>query len=415
MGVLWAAEDETLGRAVAVKEIVPRADLPAGQRERALREARAAARVTHPCAVTVYDVVEEDGRPWIVMELLPPRTLADVLAEDGSLTPPAAARLGLDILDALAAAHAAGVLHRDVKPGNVLFAEGRAVLVDFGIASLDGDATISATGILLGSPAFMAPERARGERPTAASDLWSLGATLFTAVEGEAPFRRDGHLPTLAAVVTEEAPRAEHAGALRPLLTRLLARDPAERPTAEQARAALLAAATCVSAPSEPAPPVPAATLDTPTLAAADTAGIAVAVGPVPPQRSRRHGVLAAALLAPVAVSALALGGSLPWRHATSPRALPAPAPAAVTSTPRTPTATARTTTPGRAVTAGSGPGAGVSQRGSASTGPSAPQAVREVSRAGRAEGDVRDQDRDKDEGHEHGHDHGKGHGGGKH
>src|SRR5918911_2706626 len=227
MGWVWSAHDEILGREVAVKEVVPPPDLMPEQRElirrRTLREARAAARIEHPSAVTVYDVVEEDGRPWIVMQLLGTRTLADVLAEEGPLAPDVAARIGLDLLDALVAAHGAGVLHRDVKPANVLLTpSGRAVLTDFGIATVEGDPTLTSHGMLMGSPAYMAPERARGERPTPASDLWSLGATLFAAVEGQPPFRRDGHLPPPNAVLTEDAPPAEHAGPLRPVLAALL-------------------------------------------------------------------------------------------------------------------------------------------------------------------------------------------------
>src|SRR4051812_6411235 len=265
MGVLWAARDEVLGRDVAIKELRPAVGTPgepdAAACERALREARAAARVTHPSAVTVFDVVEEDGLPWIVMELLPSRTLADVLAVDGSLPPSAVARIGLDLLDALTAAHEAGVVHRDVKPGNILLADGRAVLVDFGIAMVDGDASLTSTGLLLGSPAFMAPERARGEKPTPASDLWSLGATLFTAVEGDAPSRRDGQLPTLAAVVTQDAPPAEHGGPLRLLLAGLLARDAADRPTAAEVRAQLVHA--LAADPELPAPdPAPQGPFD---------------------------------------------------------------------------------------------------------------------------------------------------------
>jgi hypothetical protein len=384
MGVLWAARDEMLGRDVAVKELRPcvgGADQhDPVSRERALREARAAARVTHPSAVTVYDVVEEDGRPWIVMELLPSRTLADVLV-DGPLAPAAVARIGLDLLDALIAAHAAGVVHRDVKPGNVLLADGRTVLVDFGIAVVDGDASLTSPGLLLGSPAFMAPERARGETPTPASDLWSLGATLFTAVEGDAPFRRDGQLPTLAAVVTQDAPTAEHAGPLRPLLAALLARDPDDRPTAAQARAQLVDA---LAAHGEPAPAALVvdpdegssfgdARYDEPTVEAPLMDDLdAPGVPPVPAQavaglllsgqqgpgipRPRRAGALAVALLAPVGLFALVLswpaGGVTPIIRA--PQAVVTGPPSSTTrsaSTPTRPRTSARhtrTTTSGR-------------------------------------------------------------------
>src|SRR3954462_3914122 len=221
MGSVWAAHDEILGRDVGVKEVVPPPDLTPEQRqvvrERTLREARAAARIAHPSAVTVYDIVEEDGRPYIVMQLLAPHTLADVLAAEGPLPPERVARIGLDLVDALAAAHRAGVLHRDVKPANVLLSpDGRAVLTDFGIASVENDPTLTATGMLVRSPAYMPPERARGDRPTPAADLWSLGATLFAAVEGEPPFRREGQLQTLNAVLTEAVPPAGPAGAVRP-------------------------------------------------------------------------------------------------------------------------------------------------------------------------------------------------------
>ena len=386
MGVLWAARDEMLSRDVAVKEIRP--PVGAGDehdalvRERALREARAAARVTHPSAVTVYDVVEEDGRPWIVMELLPSRTLADVLAVDGPMTPAAVARIGLDLLDALTAAHDAGVLHRDVKPGNVLFADGRAVLVDFGIAMVDGDASLTSAGLLLGSPAFMAPERARGERPTPASDLWSLGATLFTAVEGESPFRRDGQLPTLAAVVTQDAPPAEHAGPLRPLLAALLARDPAARPTAAEARTRILEALSAADAATTAAlelgsvhvldphddpyddpyddlePTAAASPVDLDLVEPADRAsesgvltllaGLTAAARPSPRSpwlpRQRRTRALAAALLTPVGLFALVLGW--PAGHADPITSAPRAVVSAPDTTSATPSRTTATHTP---------------------------------------------------------------------
>src|SRR5215212_1981542 len=282
MGTVWAAHDEMLGRDVAVKEVQPPPELTAEQREvvrrRMLREARAAARISHPNAVTVYDVVEQDDRPWIVMQLLPPRTLADVVAASGPLPPAAVAAIGLDLVNALQAAHRAGVLHRDVKPANVLLTEGRAVLTDFGIATVDDDPALTSTGMLVGSPAFMAPERARGERPTPASDLWSLGATLFAASEGDSPFRRDGQLPTLSAVLTEPVPPAVHAGPLQPVLAILLERDPARRPDADHTRQLLADAeaaarreTTVPAAPLEP-PPAPSRTAVQPSAAPPTTA-----------------------------------------------------------------------------------------------------------------------------------------------
>jgi hypothetical protein len=248
MGTVWAGRDELLGREVAVKEVIPPPELEPGERallrERTLREARAAARISTPSAVTVFDVVEEDGRPWIVMERLNAPTLADIVRDEGPIARYRAAAIGLRILDALDAAHAAGVLHRDVKPANVMVpADGRAVLTDFGIATLDGDPTITRSGLLVGSPAYMAPERVRGERPTPASDLWSLGATLYAAVEGRSPFQRDGQLATVSALVSEEVPPPQRAGSLTPVLEGLLIKDPLRRINAAQARALLEEAA----------------------------------------------------------------------------------------------------------------------------------------------------------------------------
>ena len=244
MGVVWAGRDELLGRDVAIKEVVPPLDLPIGDREmlrrRTLREARAAARISSPAAVTVYDVVEEDGRPWIVMERLTTHSLADVLQEEGPLSARRVAEVGLDVLDALEAAASVGVLHRDVKPANVmLLTNGRAVLTDFGIATVEGDATVTTTGLVVGSPAYMSPERARGERSTLASDLWSLGATLYAALEGHSPFERSGTLPTLSAVLHDPAPVLVHGGELGGVIDALLVKDPAERPSLGQVRAAL--------------------------------------------------------------------------------------------------------------------------------------------------------------------------------
>ena len=254
MGVVWAGRDEVLARAVAVKEVTPPPGLTDEQRvhlrERTLREARAAARINSRAAVTVYDVVEEDGRPWIVMELLPPRTLADVLREDGPLPEEAAARVGLRVLDALSAAHGAGVLHRDVKPANVLYdSTGQAVLTDFGIASLDGDPSMTTTGTIIGSPGYVAPERALGHAPSPASDLWSLGVLLATAVHGRSPFERDSPLATLVAGLHEPLPEWASEGPLGAVLVGLLAKDPKERPDLATVRALLERSATS-SAPA---------------------------------------------------------------------------------------------------------------------------------------------------------------------
>jgi len=244
MGSVWLATDGVLGRDVALKEVTFPVLLTDQERnslrERTLREARAAARFEHAQVTTVHDVIEEDGRPWIVMEHGPSRTLSELVSEHGPLPVDEVVRIGLDVLAALSAAHRAGIVHRDVKPANVLVGEqGRAWLTDFGIATTLGDEHLTGHGVLLGSPPYIAPERARGDEPGPPADLWALGATLFTAVEGRPPFERGEPMATLLAAATEEPPPARRAGALEPLLRALLTKDPAQRITAEQARAAL--------------------------------------------------------------------------------------------------------------------------------------------------------------------------------
>ncbi|GAA2744680.1 serine/threonine-protein kinase [Kitasatospora cinereorecta] len=241
MGTVWRARDEMLDREVAVKELtvshLSEEDLEILQ-SRMKREARAAARIKHPGVITIHDVLEQDGRPWIVMELVDGRSLSAVVSEDGALTPREAAEVGVQVLAALHRGHQLGVLHRDVKPANVLLEHGtgRAVLLDFGIAKFEGAGIeLTRPGDLVGSPDYLAPERAQGQRPGPASDLWALGATLYTAVEGESPFRRDTPLTTLAAVVDEPLPPPRRAGALAPVLAALMVKDPEQRPTADQA------------------------------------------------------------------------------------------------------------------------------------------------------------------------------------
>jgi eukaryotic-like serine/threonine-protein kinase len=235
MGRVWRAHDELLHRAVAIKELTAALYVSEGDRgvllARTRAEARAAARINHSAVVTVHDVLEHDGRPWIVMELVEGRSLADAVKEDGRVEPAEAARIGLWVLRALRAAHSAGVLHRDVKPGNVLLGhDGRVLLTDFGIAQIEGDTTITRTGEVVGSVDYLAPERVRGHDPGPSSDLWALGATLYTAVEGRSPFRRTSPLTTLQAVVEEEAADPQYAGPLGPVITALLRKDPATRP-----------------------------------------------------------------------------------------------------------------------------------------------------------------------------------------
>ncbi|MDU8995132.1 MULTISPECIES: serine/threonine-protein kinase [Streptomyces] len=240
MGRVWRAHDEVLHRAVAVKELT--AALYVTESDRAVllarthAEARAAARINHSAVVTVHDVLDHDNRPWIVMELVEGNSLADEVKEKGRVEPTEAARIGLWVLRALRAAHSAGVLHRDVKPGNVLLSSDRRVLLtDFGIAQVEGDTTITRTGEIVGSVDYLAPERVRGHDPGPSADLWALGATLYTAVEGRSPFRRTSPLTTMQAVVDEEPAPPQHAGPLGPVITALLHKDPAVRPGAEEA------------------------------------------------------------------------------------------------------------------------------------------------------------------------------------
>jgi serine/threonine protein kinase len=233
MGIVWRAVDEVLGRDVAVKEVLVPRGLEDDAREvlhkRMLREARAAARLSHPGIVTVHDVVEVDGSPWIVMEFVEARTLQDTVDEDGPLPPGQVAEIGRQLLGALRTAHLAGILHRDVKPANVMLSDERAVLTDFGIAHMEGDVSLTQTGIVMGSPAYIAPERAQGDRPGPPADLWALGATLYMAVEGNPPHDREDILSTLAAVMMEDVPEPKRAGPLAPLLLGLLVKDPTTR------------------------------------------------------------------------------------------------------------------------------------------------------------------------------------------
>ncbi|MGW6687411.1 protein kinase domain-containing protein [Streptomyces sp. NPDC054961] len=247
MGKVWRAHDELLHRTVAVKELTAGLYVAQADRDvmhaRTQKEARAAARIQHPAVVTVHDVLEHDDRPWIVMEYIDGPSLADAAKTAGRIEPREAARIGLHVLRALRAAHAVGVLHRDVKPGNVMLAkDGRVMLADFGIAAIEGDSSITRTGELVGSIDYLAPERVTGGAPGPASDLWSLGATLYTAVEARSPFRRTSPISSLQAVVNEEPPAPTHAGPLTPVITALLRKDPDHRPSAADAEQLLLEA-----------------------------------------------------------------------------------------------------------------------------------------------------------------------------
>ncbi|MEV6205412.1 serine/threonine-protein kinase, partial [Streptomyces sp. NPDC051771] len=241
MGTVWRARDIALDRDVALKEVRPpdpaveeaNPGLTAQMRARAVREARALARLSHPHVVTVHHIVEpaDGSAPWIVMELVEGSSVADRLAA-GPMSVPEAIALGRQVLGALRAAHAAGIQHRDVKPANVLLrAEGGAVLTDFGIAVLDESTSrLTASGDLIGSAEFIAPERIRGEEGNPASDLWSLGMLLYVAAEGYHPLRRATSLATVVAVLDDPIPAPVRSGALAPVLARLLVRDPAQRP-----------------------------------------------------------------------------------------------------------------------------------------------------------------------------------------
>ncbi|MBT2441493.1 protein kinase [Streptomyces sp. ISL-36] len=260
MGTVWRAVDETLGRTVAVKELRFPNSIDEDEKRRlitrTLREAKAIARIRNNGAVTVYDVVDEDDRPWIVMELIEGKSLADAVREDGTLTPHRAAEVGLAILDVLRSAHREGILHRDVKPSNVLIAEdGRVVLTDFGIAQVEGDPSITSTGMLVGAPSYISPERARGHKPGPAADMWSLGGLLYASVEGSPPYDKGSAIATLTAVMTEPVDPPKNAGPLlEKVIYGLLAKDPAQRLDDAGARVLLKAVLDAPAPVFEPEP-----------------------------------------------------------------------------------------------------------------------------------------------------------------
>ncbi|MDO0912405.1 serine/threonine-protein kinase [Streptomyces sp. DT2A-34] len=260
MGTVWRAEDETLGRTVAVKELRFPSNIDEEEKRRlitrTLREAKAIARIRNNSAVTVFDVVEEDDRPWIVMELVEGKSLAEVIREDGLLEPKRAAEVGLAILDVLRSAHREGILHRDVKPSNVLLESDsdRVVLTDFGIAQVEGDPSITSTGMLVGAPSYISPERARGHKPGPAADLWSLGGLLYASVEGVPPYDKGSAIATLTAVMTEPLEEPKNAGPLKDVIYGLLTKDPAKRLDDAGARAMLNAVIHAPEPKDEPEP-----------------------------------------------------------------------------------------------------------------------------------------------------------------
>ncbi len=303
MGVVWQAMDERLQRLVAVKQLLLQPTLSARAtdeaRGRALREARIAARLQHPNAIIVYDVAEHDGEPCLVMEYLPSRSLAAVLRERGHLPVAEVASIGRQIASALAAAHAAQIVHRDVKPGNILIAEdGTAKITDFGVSRAAGDVTVTQTGMMAGTPAYLAPEVARGQVPTPASDVFSLGATLYAAVEGRAPFGdSDNQLALLHAVAGGRVAPPERGGPLSTVLMRMLATDPAARPDMHQA--GLQLAAVRIVRPETPtvaSAPLPSTRLAVPATEPAWPVGGSPGSSKPPPKRGMLVGAIVAIL-----------------------------------------------------------------------------------------------------------------------
>jgi serine/threonine protein kinase len=352
MGVVWQAQDERLHRTVAIKQLL----LPSGMghieadeaNRRALREGRITARLHHPHAIAVYDVAEHEGQPYLIMEYMPSNSLATVLSRQGVLLPDKVARIGKQIASALAAAHAAGIVHRDIKPGNVLLADdGTVKITDFGISHAVGDVTVTATGILAGTPAYLAPEVARGGSADFPSDVFSLGSTLYTALEGTPPFGLDNNaIALLHRVASGEIIPPSRSGPLTPLLLRLLHRNPEQRPTMQQAADSLAALAADLAMP-QGSPP--AATLvltpDDPTVlttqqaftrsapparttAPAPSKKVDAAAGQPPTEDDRDGssggrrrllaGMLAVALAAGVLVTALMSDGDVTGGNATS-------------------------------------------------------------------------------------------------
>jgi eukaryotic-like serine/threonine-protein kinase len=358
MGVVWQAQDELLHRTVAVKQLVLRVGMGEGEASeasrRAMREGRITARLHHPNAITVYDVVEYKGAPCLVMEYLRSESLASVLERQGTLPAERVAAIGRQVAAALVAAHEAGIVHRDIKPGNVLLTEdGTVKITDFGISRAIGDGTVTATGVLAGTPAYLAPEIAQGADAAFPSDVFSLGSTLYAAVEGAPPFGLDDNaMALLYRIASYEIRPPAQAGPLAPVLTQLLAKDPAERPTMPQAREALAAVAGAQPAATAAAPSAaPATTASRAGAAAAPPADPSTQRGRGPGRGARRGlGVAAVAL---VLVAAGVVAALLTHRTAGQPGTAQ-PAPPSVSQAPppaNGPTTTTTTTPPAQATT----------------------------------------------------------------
>ncbi|TWF79047.1 serine/threonine protein kinase [Pseudonocardia hierapolitana] len=376
MGAVWRGTDELLNRTVAVKELLAAAAPPTAagidalevSRQRILREGRIGARLQHPHVISMFDVVVHEDRPWLVMEYLPSRSLAQLLGEKGPLPSEQVADIGRQVADGLAAAHLAGVTHRDVKPGNVLIADdGRVKLTDFGVSRAVDDVQLTRTGLIAGTPAFLSPEVARGLTPTAASDVFALGATLYAAAEGTPPFGLDDNAYALLhKVATEQVRPPKQEGPVIDVIMRLLSREPEDRPSAAQARDAFAAIGTGGDAGLAPLAATPASTAVMTPPAKSGPPTLSDLPSPAPgrpgPRRNRRTpvllGVLVAVLALGAGVTAAILtsgggaesGGTPAALPATSAPAVPAPTsdPAASTPPPATtvPATTAPTTAP---------------------------------------------------------------------
>ncbi|MFC9085051.1 serine/threonine-protein kinase [Nocardiopsis dassonvillei] len=317
MGRVWQGTDTLLDRPVAVKELTTPPNLPPHEvevlRTRMLREARSAAQLSHPAIITVFDVAEEDGRPWIVMELVRGPSLGDLVRDEGALPVRRAAGIGEQMAAGLAEAHARGIVHRDIKPGNVLIAgNDRAVLTDFGIAHLDGATHLTSTGLLIGSPSYLAPEVAHGHSATPASDMWALGVTLYQAVEGALPFERPTPMATLTAIVTQDLPEPVNAGPLRPVLEALCEKRPEDRPSVGEVRALLREIRDADDTPETVAP---AMVTTVPAPEPEEVAEAAVRAeppvpGPAAPRREGRPGSVRRTLLVAAAVFVLLVAGA---------------------------------------------------------------------------------------------------------